>query len=203
MNTDPRVDAFIEKSADFAKPILLELRSMIHEAHPDIQETWKWSFPTFMYNNKIICSFSAFKKHCSFGFWMAAQLPDPNQILERIGKTSMGSLGKITQLADLPERTILISYIQTAIEISKNGTVSAKKVKPEQKWMKTSLDFQELFAEHDQQAVSFDALSDAKRKEYITWIEEAKTELTKTKRIQTMMDNLLENKSLHWKYNKK
>ena len=69
--------------------------------------------------------------------------------------------------------------------------------------LKTSIDFQELFAEHDQQAVSFDALSDAKRKEYITWIEKAKTEPTKTKRIQTMMDNLLENKSLHWKYNKK
>jgi uncharacterized protein YdeI (YjbR/CyaY-like superfamily) len=203
MNRDPRVDAFIEKSADFAQPILVELRSLIHEANSEIQETWKWSFPTFMYNNKIICSFSAFKKHCSFSFWMAAQLPDPNQIMERIGKTSMGSLGKITKLSDLPDRTILINYIQTAIEISKNGTDSSKKVKPAQKWMKTSLDFQELFAEHDQQAISFDTLSDSKRKEYITWIEAAKTEQTKTKRIQTMMDNLLENKSLHWKYHKK
>jgi uncharacterized protein YdeI (YjbR/CyaY-like superfamily) len=202
MNRDPRVDAFIEKSADFAQPILVELRSPIHEANSEIQETWKWSFPTFMYNNKIICSFSAFKKHCSFSFWMAAQLPDPHQIMERVGKTSMGNLGKITKLSDLPERSILIDYIQTAIELTKNSADTFKKNQPIVKWMKTSLDFQELFADYQKQAISFDKMSDSKRKEYIAWIEEAKTEPTKMKRIQTMMENLLENKSLHLKYNK-
>ena len=127
MNTDPRVDVFIEKSADFAKPILTELRSLVHEAHPEIEETWKWSFPTFTYQDKIICSMSAFKNHCSFGFWQASHLPDPHQILERVGKTAMGSLGKISNLTDLPERSILIEYIRFAVELSKKGVDVAKK----------------------------------------------------------------------------
>ncbi len=203
MNTDPRVDAFIEKSAEFAKPILMELRSLIHEAHPEIQETWKWSFPNFTYRGKIICSMSAFKQHCSFGFWLAAQLPDPHQILEKVGKTSMGSLGKITHVSQLPDRVVLIEYIRTAIELSTKVVNSPQKRTASEKWEKSSLDFPELFADSPKQAISFDAMSVSKRKEYMAWIEEAKTEQTKMKRIQTMMQNLLENKSLHWKYNKK
>jgi uncharacterized protein YdeI (YjbR/CyaY-like superfamily) len=201
MNTDPRVDVFIEKSADFAKPILTELRSLVHEAHPEIEETWKWSFPTFTYQGKIICSMSAFKNHCSCGFWQASHLPDPHQILERVGKTAMGSLGKINSLSDLPGRSILIDYIRCAVELLKNGVDVSKKTKPTEKWNKTSIDFKELFIDSPKQAISFDALSVSKRKEYINWIDEAKTEQTKIKRIKTMMDNLLENKSLHWKYN--
>lgn len=203
MNTDPRVDAFIEKSAEFAKPILIELRSLVHDAHPDIEETWKWSFPNFTYRGKIICSMSAFKQHCSFGFWLAAHLPDPYQILEKVGKTSMGSLGKITHVSQLPERGVLIDYIRTAIELSMTVVNSPQKNQATEKWKKSSLDFPELFSDFEKQANSFDALSVSKRKEYISWIEEAKTEQTKRKRIQTMMENLLENKSLHWKYNKK
>ena len=36
---DPRVDAYIEKSADFAKPILTHLRDVVHDTCPDVQET--------------------------------------------------------------------------------------------------------------------------------------------------------------------
>jgi hypothetical protein len=42
---DPRMDAYIKKSAPFAQPILTYLRAVVHEACPDVQETMKWSFP--------------------------------------------------------------------------------------------------------------------------------------------------------------
>jgi hypothetical protein len=38
---DPRIDAYIENAADFAKPILTHLRELIHTACPDVEETWK------------------------------------------------------------------------------------------------------------------------------------------------------------------
>jgi hypothetical protein len=43
---DPRIDAYIAKSADFAKPILRYLRETIHSACPDVQETIKWGTPS-------------------------------------------------------------------------------------------------------------------------------------------------------------
>ena len=47
---DPRVDAYIAKSAAFAQPILRHVRELIHAACPDVQETIKWGMPFFEYH---------------------------------------------------------------------------------------------------------------------------------------------------------
>jgi hypothetical protein len=65
---DPRVEAYIAKSADFARPILVHLRGMVHAACPEVEETLKWGSPTFMYKG-ILCGMAAFKRHCVLGFW--------------------------------------------------------------------------------------------------------------------------------------
>ncbi len=78
---DPRVDAYLEKAADFAKPILEHLRALIHTTCPDVEETWKWSFPCFMYHGAMVCNMAAFKQHASFGFWKASIMDDPDKIL--------------------------------------------------------------------------------------------------------------------------
>jgi uncharacterized protein YdeI (YjbR/CyaY-like superfamily) len=202
MILDPRVDVFIEKSADFARPILVEFRSILQEAHPELVETWKWSFPNYTLNGKIICSFSAFKNHCSFGFWLGAQMPDPHHILEKVGKTAMGSLGKITTVSQLPKRELLIAYIQQAIELSEKGVTVQKKNLVLEKSEQRSVDFPELFLNAQKEGASFDRLSPSQRKEYLTWIFDSKTPETKNKRTKTMLENLQEGKSLHWKYKK-
>jgi hypothetical protein len=58
---DPRVDAYIEKSADFARPILTHLRAVVHEACPVCEETLKWRNPAFMYKG-LLAGMVAFKK---------------------------------------------------------------------------------------------------------------------------------------------
>jgi hypothetical protein len=50
---DPRVDDYIEKSAEFARPILKHLRRVIHLGCPQVQETIKWSFPHFDYKDHV------------------------------------------------------------------------------------------------------------------------------------------------------
>ncbi len=52
---DPRIDAYIAKSADFAKPILMYIRETVHAATPGVEETMKWSFPHFVYGGGILC----------------------------------------------------------------------------------------------------------------------------------------------------
>ena len=66
--TDPRVDAYIDKSADFAKPILEHFRKLVHETCPDVVETIKWGMPSFEYKG-ILAGIAAFKNHATFGFW--------------------------------------------------------------------------------------------------------------------------------------
>src|SRR2546422_728935 len=95
---DPRIDAYIANAADFAKPILIHLRKLIHAACPDAEETLKWSMPAFMHKG-ILCGMAAFKQHCTFGFWKHALLFADNQPAKVRADEAMGQFGRITALA--------------------------------------------------------------------------------------------------------
>ncbi len=106
---DPRVDAYIAKSEDFAKPILTHLRKLVHAACPEAEETMKWSVPHFDYKG-MLCSMASFKQHCAFGFWKTSLLSDAQKLLSSVGDTAMGHFGRITSLADLPSDKIIMAY---------------------------------------------------------------------------------------------
>ena len=203
MKKNLKVDDYILKSASFSQPILYKMRAIIEEAETHIEETIKWGFPCFTFQNKIICSFSAYKNHCVFRFWQGSSLEDSDGILAKVGETEMGELSKIKNLEDLPNSEVLIKYICEAIELSKKKSIktiaSEKKITIDLK----SADLPEIFSSFPIHAEKFDSFSPSHRKEYISWIIEAKTEETKLKRIKTMMEWLLEGKSRNWKYEKK
>jgi uncharacterized protein YdeI (YjbR/CyaY-like superfamily) len=49
---------------------------------------------------------------------------------------------------------------------------------------------------------AFEKFSYSHKKEYVQWIEEAKTEPTRDKRLATTVEWLTEGKSKNWKYEK-
>jgi hypothetical protein len=69
---DPRVDAYIATAAEFARPILAEIRARVHAACPRVEETINWGMPSFTYAGGILCGMAAFKRHVSFGYWTHA-----------------------------------------------------------------------------------------------------------------------------------
>ena len=55
MTRDPRIDAYIERAAPFARPILAHARALVHQACPQVEETIKWGMPTFVHAGGILC----------------------------------------------------------------------------------------------------------------------------------------------------
>src|SRR6187402_3013263 len=100
MSHDPRIDAYIAKSAAFAQPILVRLRELVHAACPDVEESIKWGMPHFLHGGKLLCGMAAFKAHCAFGFWQGRAV-----LGEEADDAAMGQLGRITTLAQLPSAT--------------------------------------------------------------------------------------------------
>lgn len=198
---DPRIDSYIEKSADFAKPTLTHIREIVHKAFPQILETIKWGMPFFDHKGTV-CNMAGFKQHCAFGFWKSSLLPDPYNLLKQNTVDAMGQLGKISSIADLPSDEILIEYIQNAVKLNEQGSKVAKPSKA-----RTELIVPEfLIAILDQNPAAktaFDNFSYSHKKEYIQWFNEAKTEETKQKRIATALEWLSEGKPRHWKYDQK
>ncbi|MFN0278784.1 MAG: YdeI/OmpD-associated family protein [Pyrinomonadaceae bacterium] len=196
--TDPRIDAYIEKSQDFAKPILTHLRKLIHDAAPQITETLKWSMPAFEYKGTV-CGLASFKAHCTFGFWKESLL-DKDAIQKE--KTAMGSFGRITSLKDLPKDAVIKKLIKQAVELNEKG-IKVERVPPrERKDLVVPDILLEALARDEKAAETFNNFPHSSRREYVEWITEAKTDATRDKRLETTIEWLSEGKRRHWKYEK-
>jgi len=196
--TDPFVDAYIEKSNDFAKPILKHIRALVHDACPDVVETKKWSFPHFDYKGEMMCSMAGFKEHCAFNFWKQSLL---DQTAFPAEKTAMGSFGRIKSLDDLPDAKTMKKLIGDAMKLNDDG-IKVAKPKPtgEKKELVVPDVLLEALATNDAAADTFNNFPYSKKKDYLEWITEAKTDATREKRLATTIEWLAEGKSRHWKY---
>lgn len=205
---DPRIDAYIARSAEFARPILTHLRAVVHEAVPEVEEAMKWSFPNFLYKG-MFCSMAAFKAHCAFGFWKGE--------LVFGGKTpaaekAMGQFGRITMLSDLPSRTALAGYLKTAKRLNdegvkpswllkRNAARAAKAARPAKRLAVPAYLVKALKGNARARA-TFEKFAPGHRREYVQWITDAKREETRRKRVATAVAWMAEGKPQNWKYAK-
>lgn len=197
---DSRVDAYIAKSAEFAKPILEYIRDVVHEASPLIGETMKWGMPFFDYKGSV-CNMAAFKQHCAFGFWRSSLIKDTYGIMNPSEEAAMGSFGRLTSVDNLPSKQILIDYIQQGISLNELGVKAhPKKPATEKAELIVPEYFTELLANHTRAKEVFDAFSYSNKKEYVEWFTEAKTDATRQKRLDTAIEWLTEGKTRMWKY---
>jgi uncharacterized protein YdeI (YjbR/CyaY-like superfamily) len=199
---DPRVDAYIEQAQPFARPILRHLRSVVHAACPDVQETMKWSFPHFDYKG-IFCAMAGFKRHCTFGFWKGALLRGSVKGMPKGGEKAMGQFGRITSLADLPGARTLAKIVQVAATLNDDQVaVPRRKAKPKPP-LRVPPWFTAELGRNKKAHAAFDAFPPSHRREYVEWVTEAKTEETRARRMAKAMEWIAEGKGRNWKYEKK
>jgi uncharacterized protein YdeI (YjbR/CyaY-like superfamily) len=192
--TDPRVDAYIERSEDFARPILTHLREVVHEACPEVEEAIKWGFPNFLYRG-MMCSMASFKRHCAFGFWKESLV-----LGERARSAEgMGQFGRLESLADLPPRDELIGHIHKAMRLNEEG-VKAPQPKTSRKEIAVPEYFAEALRRSGDAWERFQAFSPSHRRECVEWLEEAKRASTRERRIATAVEWIAEGKPRNWKY---
>jgi uncharacterized protein YdeI (YjbR/CyaY-like superfamily) len=199
--TDKRIDAYIAKSQDFAKPILTHIRELIHKACPDAEETMKWSFPHFEYYGGTVCSMASFKQHCAFTFRKAKLLKDNHKIFPKT-KEAMGHLGQIKGLGDLPADKIMIEYIKEAAKLNKDGVKLPSKKPKEKKELVIPDYFTKALRKNKRALKTYNDFSYSHKREYLEYVTEAKTGETRNKRLAVTIDWLAEGKDRNWKYRK-
>lgn len=198
------IDAYIARSAEFAKPILNHLRDLVHKTCPYVEEKMKWSFPHFDYKGEMMCSMAAFKQHAVFGFWKAALMKEPALIENAKSESAMGHFGKITSLKDLPADKKIIACIKEAMLLNDKGIkLAAKATSAEKKELIVPEYFIKALAKNKKAQQTFNNFAYSHKKEYVLWITEAKTDETRNKRIATSLEWLSEGKGKNWKYENK
>jgi len=202
---DKRVDAYIAKAAPFAQPVLTHLRMLIHKACPDVVEEIKWGRPFFVYRGTIVGNMSAFKEHCSFGFWGA----EIGKVLREDGvvlEGGMGSLGRITGVKDLPTDKKMLGYLRQAVALIDSGrgetvmAVARRVVKAPKPPVEAPAEFTAALKKNKAANKAFEAFSPSCKREYVEWIAEAKRPETRERRIAQAMEWIAEGKQRNWKY---
>ncbi len=197
---DPRIDSYIAKSADFAKPVLKHIRKLVHAACPEVEETMKWSCPHFVHKG-MLCSMAAFKQHCSFGFWKSALILGKGQRSGNNQNEGMGQFGRIGAISDLPKDNVLIGYIKEAVRLNETGTrLHPRPKSKERKELIVPAELMAALGANKKALTAFENFSYSHKKEYVEWIAEAKREETRKKRVATAIEWIAEGKSRHWKY---
>jgi len=195
--TDPRVDAYIAKSAAFAQPILRHVRKLVHQACPEAEETIKWSMPSFTLGGRILCGMAAFKAHCAVWFWHQKMHGMAKRGVK--GSEAMGHLGRITSLAGLPPDKTILGYVRKTKELNETGGPARARPKA-RKPLPVPADLSAGLRKTPPAAASFQAFSSSQRREYIEWITEAKRPETRAQRLATTLEWLAKGRKRNWKY---
>ena len=191
---DPRIDAYIAASAEFARPILEEIRKRVHAACPQVEETIKWGMPNFVHAGGILCGMAAFKQHASFGYWKHAL------VMGEAERDGMGSYGRLASMRDLPPRTRMQADLKKAMRLNEDG-VKPERRKPASKPVPEIPGDLAAALDKDKAAkATFDGFPPSCKREYIEWIVEAKREETRAKRLAQAVEWMAEGKRRNWKY---
>jgi uncharacterized protein YdeI (YjbR/CyaY-like superfamily) len=192
---DPRVDTYIDKSAEFAKPILKQLRAAVHEACPDCEETMKWSFPHFVYKGTL-ASMASFKEHCAFGYWKGSLVVGP----ESRNAEAMGQLGRIRSVSDLPPKATLVKWTKLAAALNDDGVKVARKPATPKKPLRVPPDLSAALNKSRKAQANFEDFSPSKKRDYVEWLTDAKSDDTRRRRLATAVEWIGAGKSRNWKY---
>ena len=98
MNKNPIVDEYLEKKNHPLTQEIERVREIILNTHKDIEETIKWSSPTFIYKGNMASYFMNAKKHVSLMFHKGAIIEDKSGLL-----TGDGKEGRTAKFKDMDE----------------------------------------------------------------------------------------------------
>ncbi|WP_299550164.1 YdeI/OmpD-associated family protein [Seonamhaeicola sp.] len=190
------VEEYIEINSKWSEALSL-LRSLLIST--ELEETLKWSIPTYTINGKNVCGIGAFKEHFGLWFFNGVFLKDEHKLLRNAqeGKTKAMRQLNFASIDDV-DKNIVLQYIKEAIENQKLG----KEVKPDRTKKETVIpdELNNLFETHKELKDRFESLTPYKQREYCEYIQTAKREATKQNRLEKITPMILQGVGLHDKY---
>lgn len=197
-NAEWKIDGYIDEVRPFAQPILRILRELIHEAHPEIEEDWKWGGPAYSLNG-LVCMTWAFQRHASITFYYGSEIDDWAKVFEnREGvEVAFNRRIKFTEASQI-QTDVILDYVAQAAAINESGR------KPRQEARKTAIVVRvppfvkDGFKGEPKAYAFFEGLSPSARRDFCRWIMDAKQEATRIRRREKLIEAMrAENKRVY------
>lgn len=190
------VEEYIESNPHFSEELSI-LRKLINTT--ELDETVKWSMPTYCLKGKNVLGLGAFKNHFCLWFHQGVFLKDKHQLLinAQENKTKALRQMRFESKADINEAAVL-SYVKEAIDNQRLG----KEIKPSRKTKPVNIppELKAQLSSNAELSTSFNHLTPGKQREYCDYISEAKREATKLSRLEKITPMIIQGVGLHDKY---
>jgi uncharacterized protein YdeI (YjbR/CyaY-like superfamily) len=197
MDKSEKIEAYYGEEHHFKEAIGL-LRNLTLKTN--LEETYKWNFPTYTLDGKNVLSICKFKQHFGIWFFNGVFLSDKKKVLQNAqeGKTQAMRHWKFNSIEEIDEKSVL-AYINEAIENQKKGIqLISKKKAPVSFTMPVEL---KTALKNDLNAhKSFKKLAPYNRKEYAEYIASAKQDKTKKSRLEKILPMIRKGEGLNDKY---
>jgi hypothetical protein len=117
---DPRVDAYIEALPPWQQEICRQVRDLVHEADPDVQETIKRSVqPYFVLQGNVIALLAA-RDHVNVFTYDGGLVPDPDGIVTGGHENETGRIIAFREGQPI-NRAALLAYLRQIIANNRAG----------------------------------------------------------------------------------
>jgi uncharacterized protein YdeI (YjbR/CyaY-like superfamily) len=136
----------------------------------------------------ILCMTAAFKQHCGWVFWTG----------RKPASVDANQFRRITSVEDLPSPRELVAIVKEAATSA--GTPRRKSAKRVAKPVTVPAYLRAALRKNAKARAAFDAFPPSHKREYVDWIDSAKTEETRQRRIATALEWMASGKSRNWKY---
>ncbi|MCG2588989.1 DUF1801 domain-containing protein [Rhodohalobacter sulfatireducens] len=181
------IDEYIARTeGTFAHPILTRVHEIVLETVPKVAEAIKWGAPSYEYNG-LMMSTLKFKKFAAVWFHRGAFFDDPKNLLEASSDDTKYMRKYILRSIDELDEDGLKGLIREAIRYQESDAelvVPNKSVKEE---LYSDL-LEEALSKDSKAKAEFENFTDYKKKEFIEYIETAKRDTTKQRRLKKSMD---------------
>lgn len=117
MTPSELIDKQIKETGGWRGDMMSQLRKLIHEADPEIQEEWKWEVGVYTHKG-MVCAVSAFKDHVKINFFKGAELEDPDKLFNN-GFTSKKHRSIDSSEGDNVNDSALKDLIRSAVTLNK------------------------------------------------------------------------------------
>ena len=190
------VDQYLIGHSEYQAELEL-LRAIINKS--GLVETVKWGAPVYTLRGKNIVAFAAFKKYVGLWFYQGALLKDKSKHLinAQEGKTIALRQWRFSSITEIDEN-LVHTYLLEAIENQKQG----KAIKPQKKPLTIPLELQTPLDGDTSLAECFEALNLTKKRDFCTYIEEAKRAETKQNRLSKIIPMIRQGIGLNDRYKK-
>jgi hypothetical protein len=183
------VDAYIagERPAWQTK-VLKRLRELVHKTEPDITEAIKWSAPYFMYQDSPIAWMFCAREWVHFSFLEGAILDDSHGLFVETDNKRARTI-KIREGDEFPDKVIAKLIKETVANARAGKKVELDRPKPGSQEFDLPHEY-EVWLKEAGRLNDYSGRPYYQQKGWVEWIEQAKTDNTKQKRMDMVLIEL-------------